>query len=405
MSCDLKFNQRLFGIQKLNSLFFYYFGVQSIKTILFSIKKIILPFLFHLKNAFSNAKLWFGIKIGLVNSLMILPYKGFGNSHEIYFLGRVLRDRGITSSNLEDGKWKNFTKMYKRFMSWEIPGVRVMAEFQGLKQIASTDEEGYFEIRLRSENPFQIDDSWQEVSMELLDKVVKKQGKVMAKNRVFIPLKTKGFGVISDIDDTIVPTGATRLWTMLRTTFLGNAHTRLPFPGVAEFYQALAKGKGDQDRHPFFYVSSSPWNLYDFLMEFLDVHGIPKGPLMLRDLGLSREQFISGSHWEHKLLQVEKIFEVEKHLQFILIGDSGQHDPEIYLQAVKDYPGRVKMIYIRDIKSSRHPAMEAIQEELKNLGVPMLLIKDTVEAANHAAAQGWIDAASVKNIKVASETP
>ncbi|EKB47799.1 App1 family protein [Cecembia lonarensis] len=367
------------------------------------LKKASLRFLYAVKTQFSKAKLAFGLKSGLVKSVMILPYKGFGNQHEIYFLGRVLRDRGIAASHLEDGKWKNFSKMYKRFMSWEIPNVRVKAEFQGFRQIATTDEEGYFEIQLQSQSPFHLDSTWQEVKLELLDQVVKNQGTVRTNNKVFIPLDPMGFGVISDIDDTIVPTGATRLWTMLKTTFLGNAHTRLPFPGVAEFYQALAKGKGKKDAHPFFYVSSSPWNLYDFLMEFLEVHGIPKGPLMLRDLGLSREQFIAGSHWEHKLKQVEKIFEIEKHLQFVLVGDSGQHDPEIYLQVVKDFPGRVKMIYIRDIKVSRHPDLLAIATELHSLDVPLLLIKDTGEAAAHAASQGWIPEVAIEPIQAAAE--
>jgi phosphatidate phosphatase APP1 len=384
-------------------LIFCYFRAESKIIILSPFKKTSLFFLYAMKTHFSKAKLWFGIQSGLVQSVMILPYKGFGNTNEIYFLGRVLRDRGISTSNLEDKKWQNFKKMYKRFMSWEIPRVQVKAEFQGITQTVTTDDEGYFEIHLQSPTPFNLNSPWQDVNLELLDQVVNNQGKVRASNKVFIPLINTGFGVISDIDDTIVPTGATRLWTMLKTTFLGNAHTRLPFPGVVEFYQALAKGNADQVSHPFFYVSSSPWNLYDFLMEFLEIHGIPKGPLMLRDLGLSREQFIAGSHWEHKLKQVEKIFEIEKHLQFVLIGDSGQHDPEIYLQVVKDYPERVKIIYIRDIIASRQADLLAIEAELKDLGVPMLLIKDTSEAASHAAAQGWIPDGAMDRIQAAAE--
>ena len=71
--------------------------------------------------------------------------------------------------------------------------------------------------------------------------------------------------MISDIDDTIVRTGATSLLMMLRVVLLSNAHTRLPFQGVAAFYGALARGASGQDSNPLFYVSSSPWNLYDVL--------------------------------------------------------------------------------------------------------------------------------------------
>jgi phosphatidate phosphatase APP1 len=368
-----------------------------------SFKKISLSLLYFLKSNISKGLLWIGLKTRLIDKIMIVPYKGFGNETEIYFVGRVLKDRGIENSNPEDSTWKNFKKMYKRFMSWEIPGVKIKAIFQHLEQTVTTDEEGYFSIHLKSSEPFLLDGPWQEVKLELQDYLVKNQKEVLAVNKVFIPFKNVEYGIISDIDDTIVPTGATRLFTMLKTTFLGNAHTRLPFPGVAAFYRALAKGNDGIERNPFFYVSSSPWNLYDFLMEFLEVHEIPKGPLMLRDLGLSKEQFIAGSHWEHKLRQVEKIFEIERHLPFILIGDSGQHDPEIYLQVVKDFPGRVKMIYIRDIKSSGHAKLAAIEKELKDFGVPMLLIKSSHEAAAHAAAQGWIPEAAISSIQQAAE--
>jgi phosphatidate phosphatase APP1 len=125
-------------------------------------------------------------------------------------------------------------------------------------------------------------------------------------------------------------------------------------------------------------------------MEFMEIHGIPKGPLMLRDIGLSREYFIAGSHTEHKLTQVERIFEIIHDIPFILIGDSGQHDAEIYLQVIKDFPGRVKMVYIRDVDSRSHAKVTEIAEEIKNQGVEMMLVRDTIEAAVHAVSKGWI---------------
>jgi phosphatidate phosphatase APP1 len=97
-----------------------------------------------------------------------------------------------------------------------------------------------------------------------------------------------------------------------------------------------------------------------------------------------------GSHDEHKLAQVERIFEIISGIPFILIGDSGQHDAEIYRQVIKDFPGRVKMVYIRDVHPLSHGKVIEIAEEVKKSGVEMMLVKDTVEAARHAASQGWI---------------
>ncbi len=358
----------------------------------------LLPFLYRIKRAYSAFKLKSGIKLGLIKSIMIMPYKGFGNDREIYFVARILRDRKIGTSSANDRRWGNFRKMYKRFMTWEIPNIRVKATFFGNEAIALSDEEGYVEFRIPVPADCHFSNQWQEVHLELLDKVIPKQGEVKAMNRVFLPSEHLEYGIISDIDDTIVPTGATRLWEMIKTTFLGNAHSRIPFPGVSAFYKALEKGRDDIESNPLFYVSSSPWNLYDFLMEFLEVHHIPKGPLMLRDIGLSREQLIAGSHFDHKLAQVEKIFEYYTDIPFILIGDSGQHDPEIYLQVIKDYPGRVKVIYIRDVQKSRHAAMEEIQLKMQNLGVEMLLVTDTLDAARHALAKGWIQKSDVIDI-------
>ncbi|PTB96409.1 hypothetical protein C9994_07430 [Marivirga lumbricoides] len=350
----------------------------------------LLSLLYHIKYKLSAMKLWLGKKLGLIHSVMIMPYQGFGNDKEVFFLGRVLRDRGIGISKLEDSRWLNFKKMYKRFMTWEIPNAEVQASFNGVTQVATTDEEGYFEFKIRFQESIGKQNPWQQIRLGLVSKVLKNQGEVVVCNEVFVPSEYVEFGVISDIDDTIVPTGATRLWEMIKTTFLGNAQTRVPFPGVSAFYQALSKGLVGRENNPFFYVSSSPWNLYDFLQELMEVHHLPKGPLMLRDIGLTREHFISGSHFEHKLVQIERIFSMIHDIPFILIGDSGQHDAEIYLQIIRDFPGRVKMIYIRDVAPAKHQKVLKTAEEIAKLGVELMLVTNTMEAAHHAASKGWI---------------
>ncbi len=353
-------------------------------------RNIPLTILYEIKLAINQAVLWLWIKLGLVKSLLIVPFEGFGNEKEILLVGRVIRDNRIGESTPEDSVWRNIGRMRRRFMSVVIPGVRVMARFQGEEYVVETDEEGYFEFKIHPTEVVMAKERWQQVKLILLDQVIRNQGEVIAVGDVFLPVGNIDYGIISDIDDTIIPTGAMRLVEMLKTTFAKNAYTRVPFPGVAAFYKALQKGTDSIESNPFFYVSSSPWNIYDFLHELLRIHHIPKGPLMLRDIGLSRTELISGSHSEHKLKQVRQILSVYSGLQFILIGDSGQEDPEIYLQVVKEYPGRILMIFIRDVHASRHAYAEGISEELKGLGVEMLLVKDTLEASRYALGKGWI---------------
>ncbi|WP_237701625.1 App1 family protein [Algoriphagus machipongonensis] len=326
-----------------------------------------------------------------MKSILIVPYEGFGNEKEILLVGRVIRDNRIGVSSPEDSVWKNIGKMRRRFMSVVIPKVTLRAEFQGKEYFAKTDEEGYFEFKIQPKASLILHSRWQEIKLTLIDEVIKNQGEVSAYADVFLPVGNIDFGIISDVDDTIIPTGAMRMLEMLKTTFAKNAHTRVPFPGVAEFYKALQKGTDGVESNPFFYVSSSPWNLYDFLHELLQIHQIPKGPLLLRDIGLSRTELIAGSHSEHKLEQIRQVLRTYSQLPFILIGDSGQEDPDIYLQIVKEFPGRIRMVFIRDVHSSRHEYVERVKVELQKLGVDMLLVKNTLEASEYALSKGWIN--------------
>lgn len=368
------------------------------------LRKSILYILNIVKGKYSSAKFRWAKRFGLIGRVMIVPYKGFGNQKAIYFIGRVIKDKGIEPGKKEDTAWQNIKSMFKRFSSFEVPGVRVQARFYGAEKTVVTDEEGYFDFHLIPVEKIPWDSSWHETELELLDTVVPEQEKVVAKGRIFIPQPEVEYGIISDIDDTILTTDATRWWKMIKITLINNARTRLPFAGVSAFYRALEKGASGNGMNPLFYVSSSPWNLYDLLIDFCDAHMIPKGALMLRDIGLSRESFFASDHATHKLKQIEHIFSIYPELTFILIGDSGQHDPEIYLQVIKDFPGRVKVVYIRDVsKAGRREKMDRIVKELRELGVELLLVKDTVEAAQHAASHQFIIYKEIPSIVVEKE--
>src|SRR5688572_7337416 len=115
-------------------------------------------------------------------------------------------------------------------------------------------------------------------------------------------------------------------------------------------------------------------------------HDIPKGPLLLRDYGISEAQFIASSHREHKKRHIAKLLTTYPNLPFVLIGDSGQHDPEIYSQIVVDFPDRIHVIYIRDVsQKARATAIREMAHDLRGHEVPLLLVPDTLSAARDAA--------------------
>src|SRR5690606_21239182 len=138
-------------------------------------------------------------------------------------------------------------------------------------------------------------------------------------------------------------------------------------------------------KNPFFYVSSSPWNMYDLLHDFLDINDIPAGPLLLRDFGLLQNKFFGADHMSHKFKEIQNILLTYPHLNFVLIGDSGQEDAPIYREVIKEFPGRLICASIRDVNlEDRASMVTSITEELKGT-VDMLLVKDTAAAAKHAA--------------------
>jgi len=333
----------------------------------------------------------FGLKLrgGFVDPLVILPYLGHGTADELFLKGRVLERKDVRTATEADSVWQNFASMYRRFDSDEVPNAKLRVRCGSQTFDAQGDHEGYFDLHIVQYGGGSR--VWQPVEVTLLDPLPGGPPAPRALGHAQVPPADTDFGIISDIDDTIVHTGATDPLTMARVVMLNNPRTRLPFEGVAAFYRALRRGPRGCGYNPIFYVSSSPWNLYDLLIDFLRINNIPFGPLFLRDVGLEHDRLIKSGHLEHKMNQIQTIIETHAALPFVLIGDSGQDDPEIYKEVVRRYPGRIKAIYIRDVTlDERDGLVRKIIKELRDQSVDMLLVPDTVAAAHDAATRGLV---------------
>lgn len=320
----------------------------------------------------------------------IESYRGYGTPDRVYLKGRVLRGAPVPASEKGHGLLMNLTGMIQRFESDEVPGARVRVAYPGGEATVTADEEGYFEAWLHPNPPLPGHSLWHEVGLELVEPASAAPYRAAA--NVLVPPATSALGVISDVDDTVVRTDATSVLRMARNVLFANAHTRVPFPGVAAFYRALQSGTGDSPFNPVFYVSSSPWNLHDLLSEFLTIQKIPVGPLLLRDWGISAQESLPTGHAGHKLEAIQRILGLFPALPFILIGDSGQEDPEIYHRVVRDHPDRILAVYIRNVtpRPERAEAIRALAAEVEAAGSSLLLADDTLAAARHAVERGWI---------------
>ncbi len=320
----------------------------------------------------------------------IQPYFGYRNCERLTISARALRAPrpGFESS----GRLRAVRTMLSQFASHEVADLPVDLEIQhrdgrSFHHQGVTDHEGFvhFDIRLEPEWELAAHSEWEVVAFRWNTH----DGEQCVEGHVLAPGRDAALGVISDIDDTIIETGITgslrkivRNW---RRVVMELPDDRLLVPDADVFYNALGGGAvlkahethtGDRlaaTHHPFFYVSSSPWNLFSYLVAFQKSRGLPLGPLMLRDWGLNRETFGSGSHGAHKIAAIAKIVETYDSLQFALIGDDSQGDLLAFSEVVATHPGRVRAVFIRRAGEPLSPAEIVAQSMIEAANVPLWL--------------------------------
>lgn len=330
---------------------------------------------------------------------IIAAYAGYGTRDCVLIQGRVLKDEAFAPATPTDRTLRKLIELYKRLETDEVPGARLRARFAGLDEPVVADSEGHFSVELAPAAPLERG-GWHEVELELVSPAPRSGERVRVGAPVLVPPPTARFGVISDIDDTVVWTNVRNKLRMLMLLIRSNAHTRKPFKGVAAFYRALRDGAGGDEGNPIFYVSGSPWNLYTPLVEFLRLQDIPAGPLLLRDF--SKQSLLSSRHQHrHKLENIQRILRRFPDLPFVLIGDSGEKDPEVYAEVVHAHPGRIRAVYIRSVNPDpgRVEAIDRLIDEVRHTGAQLVLAPDTEFAAVHAAAQGLIAPASLSAVR------
>ena len=309
--------------------------------------------------------------------------------------GRVLASEPLGGPKETDDWWDNLLNTYRRLESDEVPGAKLRCEFLGTTVEATTDAEGYYRARIEVP-PREWPDLWSDAMVALAD------GSLATLQPVLTVPANARIGVISDIDDTVLESSILHWRTAAQLTFLHNARTRKPLEGVAALYHALQGGSDGAQQNPVFYVSSSPWNLVDLLEDFLDLNAIPPGPLLLQDLGLDEGKFISPRGHRHKLERALELIATYPQLQFVLCGDTGQADAQLYSEAVLKHPDRIVAVYIRDVDPDLDSQYDALADErlqaAAETGVPMLRVRDSLAIAEHASGLGLIAEADIDRV-------
>jgi phosphatidate phosphatase APP1 len=301
--------------------------------------------------------------------------------------GHILAGKSFRERKFSDNVLSNSIHLAKLFLVKPMPFVKVRLDWQNEKFFSQTEKDGFFKFEWKSAT--EVTAGWHFVKVHL----VNAQNEIIetGEGKIFVPHSTQ-YGFISDIDDTVLVSHSVTTGKKLRVMFTKNPRSRKSFADVVKFYHLLSLAHTTTETsNPFFYVSSSEWNLYDDLNAFFKHNGLPKGVFLLNTIKKWYQLFkTGGSKHDGKLIRVSRVLMAFPKQRFVLLGDNSQRDPEIYAAIANKYPEQIAGIYIRNISPKEEHSTLGLMTSIKNKSIQTCLFKHTDEAILHARAVGLI---------------
>lgn len=267
---------------------------------------------------------------------IVIPYTGYGSTSWIRVLGRVrITTQSPSESPQESVRgWRSFTGI-------PVDGAPVLVRIGETEHHVVADNGGVIDVRVAVE----LEPGWHRITLQA-EGEGPEAPEVTAP--VFVLDPAAPFGVVSDIDDTVMVTALPRPFLAAWNTFVLNEHARTPTPGMAVLYDRIHH---THPTSPFLYLSTGAWNVAPTLRRFLSRNLYPPGPLLLTDWGPTPDRvFRSGR--AHKIEELERLAEEFPDVKWLLIGDDGQHDEATYSGFAQAHPENVAAICIRQLSNS-----------------------------------------------------
>lgn len=267
-------------------------------------------------------------------SASIVPFPGYGGEGWVRVVGRVLIVR--PPRDTKSGEISSL-RGWRSFISIPVGYSEVKITVAGRTHTVVSDRGGVVDTVVQAE----LESGWQtlELSVENSEPV---------EARVFIVGSDVKFGVVSDVDDTVMVTALPRPLIAAWNSFVVDEHARLPVPGMAVLLERLVRSHPGA---PMIYLSTGAWNIAPTLTRFLSRHLFPPGGILLTDWGPTHDRWFRSGR-EHKLDNLRRLATEFPQVQWLLIGDDGQHDESIYTEFAKDHPGQVRAVAIRRLSAT-----------------------------------------------------
>lgn len=268
----------------------------------------------------------------------IVAYTGYGSQSRLRVLARVIlvRRKTIVKRTTREEVWEG-RRGWRNL--WSLPAVNraVQVSVNGHVTDALTDRDGYVDVAVSQHG---LSPGWHHVRITT-------GGVDLADAPVLVIGDDVRFGIISDIDDTIITSFLPRLFIAAYNSFVLTESARVPVAGMAAMYRAILR---EHPGAPLIYLSTGAWGTQPFLERFIGRHGYPSGPMLLTDWGPTNTGwFRSGP--VHKRLSLASLARDFPNIAWLLVGDDGQHDPGLYTEFAMKHPGNVAGIVIRELPS------------------------------------------------------
>ena len=312
--------------------------------------------------------------LGINSQPHLRTYRGFGSEKTFKVFGHVSQDFKGRIQTEDSSVRQNILYFLRTYLARGISGEVVEVAFQNKTFSVTTGADGYFELTIHP-HKFTLPEETEWITLP----VMLVSTRQVVHTHVLIEGRSNTYGVISDIDDTVLVSNVANKIRLIFNTLTKNYFTRVPFDGAENWYQALVRGEDGQSTNPIFYVSSSHWNLYTFLKNFFIKNSLPEGPLLLKEFKSFRYLLKNMNDHGHKQRKIQLILDTYPDMQFVLIGDSSQHDPTLYASIALDNPGRIRSIYIRDVIPGRDPLVEDARALLQD-STPLFTFERSSEA-------------------------
>jgi phosphatidate phosphatase APP1 len=263
----------------------------------------------------------------------VIPFTGYGSTEWVRVLCRVqLGHKGASARTPLIGRrgWRSFTGIH-------VANALVTVRAGEATREVRADRGGVVDVRVE----VSLAPGWHDILISV-------EGSKPLVAPVFIVDPAVDFGLVSDIDDTVMVTALPRPFLAAWNTFVLNEHARRPVPGMAVLYERLMRA---HKRAPIVFLSTGAWNVAPALNRFLERNLYPQGPLLLTDWGPTHDRWFRSGR-EHKRTSLDRLAEEFPSIRWLLVGDDGQHDESIYGEFVQAHPTNVAGVAIRQLSTS-----------------------------------------------------